>query len=177
MFKQKLLSSIREIPNYPKEGILFRDITTLIGNAEAFSTLINHLKERYESQKIDYIVGLESRGFIFGSALAYALNVGFVPIRKKGKLPYKTISKSYALEYGEDSIEIHIDAFGEKKGARVVLIDDLIATGGTAGAGVELIEAIGAECVEACFLLDLVSLGGSKELSKKVSVYSVLEIE
>lgn len=177
MFKQKLLSSIREIPNYPKEGILFRDITTLIGNPEAFSTLIDHLKEHYEGKKIDYVVGLESRGFIFGSALAYALNVGFVPIRKKGKLPYKTISKSYALEYGEDSIEIHIDAFGEKKGARVVLIDDLIATGGTASAGVELIEEIGGECVEACFLLDLVSLGGSKELGKKVGVYSVLEIE
>lgn len=177
MLKQKLLSSIREIANYPKEGILFRDITTLIGDSEAFSTLVNHLKDRYKNQKIDYVVGLESRGFIFGSALAYALNVGFVPIRKKGKLPYKTISKSYALEYGEDSIEIHIDAFGEKKGARVVLIDDLIATGGTASAGVELIEAIGAECVEACFLLDLIALGGSKELAKKVSVYSVLEIE
>lgn len=177
MLKQKLLSSIREIPNYPKEGILFRDITTLIGNSEAFFDLINHFKTRYENQKIDYIVGLESRGFVFGSALAYALKVGFVPIRKKGKLPYKTISKSYALEYGEDSIEIHIDAFGEKKGARVVLIDDLIATGGTASAGVELIEAIGGECVEACFLLDLTALGGSKELAKKVSVYSVLEIE
>lgn len=177
MLKQKLLSSIREIANYPKEGILFRDITTLIGDSEAFSTLINHLKDRYKNQKIDYVVGLESRGFIFGSALAYALNVGFVPIRKKGKLPYKTISKSYALEYGEDSIEIHIDAFGEKKGARVVLIDDLIATGGTASAGVELIETLGAECVEACFLLDLIALGGSKELAKKVSVYSVLEIE
>lgn len=109
--------------------------------------------------------------------MAYALNVGFVPIRKKGKLPYKTISKSYALEYGEDSIEIHIDAFGEKKGARVVLIDDLIATGGTAKAGVELTEAIGGECVEACFLLDLIALGGSKELGKIVNVYSVLEID
>lgn len=177
MLKQKLLSSIREIPNYPKEGILFRDITTLIGNGEAFSSLVSHLKSRYEAQKIDYIVGLESRGFIFGSALAYALGVGFVPIRKKGKLPYKTISKSYALEYGEDSIEVHIDAFEGKSGARVVLIDDLIATGGTAKAGVELIEAIGGECVEACFLLDLVALGGSKELGKIVSVYSVLEID
>lgn len=177
MLKQKLLSSIREIANYPKEGILFRDITTLIGNAQAFSELITHLKIRYETQNIDYIVGLESRGFIFGSALAYALNVGFVPIRKRGKLPYKIISKSYALEYGEDSIEIHIDAFGEKKGARVVLIDDLIATGGTAKAGVELIEAIGGECVEACFLLDLIALGGSKELGKIVNVYSVLEID
>lgn len=177
MLKEKLLSSIREIPDYPKEGILFRDITTLIGNGEAFSSLITHLKERYQSQNIDYIVGLESRGFIFGSALAYALGVGFVPIRKKGKLPYKTLSKNYALEYGEDSIEIHIDAFSGKKGARVILIDDLIATGGTARAGVELIEGVGGECVEACFLLDLVALGGSKELSKYVKVYSVLEIE
>lgn len=177
MLKQKLLSSIRQIPDYPKEGILFRDITTLIGNAGAFSELITHLKTRYENQNIDYVVGLESRGFIFGSALAYALNVGFVPIRKKGKLPYQTISKSYTLEYGEDSVEIHKDAFGEKEGARVVLIDDLIATGGTAMAGLELIEAIQGECVEACFLLDLSALGGSKELSKKVKVYSVLEID
>lgn len=177
MLKQKLLASIREIANYPKEGILFRDITTLIGNGEAFCELINHLKTRYEDKNIDYIVGLESRGFIFGSALAYALGVGFVPIRKKGKLPYKTVSKSYALEYGEDSIEIHIDAFGGRRGARVVLIDDLIATGGTAKAGVELIEEIGGECVEACFLLDLLALGGSKELGKLVKVYSVLEID
>lgn len=176
MLKQKLLASIREIANYPKEGILFRDITTLIGNGEAFYELINHLKTHYEDKNIDYIVGLESRGFIFGSALAYALGVGFVPIRKKGKLPYKTVSKSYALEYGEDSIEIHIDAFGGRRGARVVLIDDLIATGGTAKAGVELIEEIGGECVEACFLLDLLDLGGSKELRKFVKVYSVLEI-
>lgn len=177
MLRQKLLSSIREIANYPKEGILFRDITTFIGNAEVFSEFITHLKMRYENQSIDYIVGLESRGFIFGSALAYALGVGFVPIRKKGKLPYKSISRSYALEYGEDSIEIHIDAFGEKNGARVVLIDDLIATGGTAKAGVELIKEIGGECVEACFLLDLVALGGSKEVGKIVKVYSVLEID
>lgn len=177
MLKEKLLSSIREIPNYPKEGILFRDITTLIGDGEAFSSLINHLKERYQSQNLDFVAGLESRGFIFGSALAYALRVGFVPIRKKGKLPYKCVAKSYALEYGEDSIEIHIDAFGGKKGARVLLIDDLIATGGTAKAGVELIEEIGGECVEACFLLDLVALGGSKDLEKRTKVYSVLEIE
>ncbi|WP_305862226.1 adenine phosphoribosyltransferase [Helicobacter cholecystus] len=177
MLKQKLLSSIREIPNYPKEGILFKDITTLIGNAEVFSEFISHLCQRYKNQNIDYIVGLESRGFIFGSALAYAVGAGFVPIRKKGKLPYKTICKSYALEYGEDSVEIHIDAFGHKKGARVVLIDDLIATGGTARAGVELIEAIGGECVEACFLLDLVALNGSQQLSKKVKVYSILEID
>ena len=177
MLKQKLLSSIREIPDYPREGVLFRDITTVIGNAEVFSELIAHLGKRYENQNIDYIVGLESRGFIFGSALAYALGVGFVPIRKKGKLPYKCISRSYALEYGEDSVEIHIDAFGEKRGARVILVDDLIATGGTAEAGVELIEGIGGECVEACFLLDLVGLGGSEQLSKKVKVYSILEID
>lgn len=177
MLKEKLLSSIRKIPNYPKEGIIFRDITTLIGNGEMFAELISHLAQRYKDENIDYIVGLESRGFILGSALAYALGIGFVPIRKKGKLPYKTLSKNYSLEYGEDSIEIHLDAFGNKNGARVVLVDDLIATGGTAKAGVELIKEIGGKCVEACFLLDLVALEGSKKMQQFTHVYSVLEIE
>lgn len=177
MLKQKLLSRIREIPDYPRQGILFRDITTLINDAEAYSLLITHLKERYERQDIDFIVGLESRGFIFGAALAYALGIGFVPIRKKGKLPYQKRSKSYVLEYGEDEIEIHLDAFKNKDKARVVLIDDLIATGGTALAGIELIEEVSAECVEACFLLDLVELGGSRKLRAKSAVYSLLEIK
>lgn len=176
MLQKKLLSSIRSIPDYPQEGVLFRDITTLLNDAQTFKMLIEHLSHRYENQGIDYIVGLESRGFMFGAPLAHALGIGFVPIRKKGKLPFHKISKRYALEYGEDEIEIHLDAFCNEKNVKVILIDDLIATGGTAIAGVELIEEIGGKCVEACFLLDLVEFGGSKKLKQKTQVYSVLEI-
>ena len=139
MDSKKLIDSIRKIPDYPKPGILFYDITTMIGNKEVFCELIQSLAERYKNREIDFIAGIESRGFIFGSALAYTLGVGFVPIRKKGKLPFTTVSEKYSLEYGFDEVEIHIDAFGDKKNARVVLIDDLIATGGTAQAGVKLI--------------------------------------
>lgn len=175
--KEQLLLKIREIPDYPQKGIVFRDITTLINEGKSFSLLIEHLKKRYECQSIDFVAGLESRGFIFGASLAYALGIGFVPIRKKGKLPFKTEARKYALEYGEDEIEIHLDAFRMKEGARVILIDDLIATGGTALAGVELIEAIGGVCVEACFLLDLVQLGGSEILQQKTKLYSLLKID
>lgn len=176
MIKEQLLSSIRIIPDYPKKGILFRDITTLLSDRKNFSSLIDHLKDRYQDQEIDFVAGLESRGFMFGAPLAYALGAGFVPIRKKGKLPYDKISKSYALEYGEDEVEIHIDAFRGKQKARVILIDDLIVTGGTASAGVELIKELGGECVEACFLLDLCNFGGSEVLRKQVDVYSILKI-
>lgn len=176
MLQEKLLSSIRLIPDYPQKGILFRDITTLLNDAQTFKLLIDDLVERYKHQEIDYIVGLESRGFMFGVPLAYALGIGFAPIRKKGKLPFKKLSQAYVLEYGQDEVEIHLDAFHYKKGARVVLIDDLIATGGTAMAGVKLIEGIGGECVEACFLLDIVELGGSQRLREKIEVYSYLEV-
>lgn len=176
MLQEKLLPSIRLIPDYPQKGILFRDITTLLHDAQTFKLLIDAWTKRYCHQKIDYVVGLESRGFMFGAPLAYALGVGFVPIRKKGKLPFHKLSQSYALEYGEDEVEIHLDAFHHQKGVRVVLIDDLIATGGTAMAGVKLIEEVGGECIEACFLLDIVGLGGSKKLREKTKVYSFLEV-
>jgi len=175
--REFLLRSIRNIPGFPRRGILFRDITTLLNNDKAFSLLMNHLQERYKEFNLDFIAGVESRGFIFGSALATKLGVGFVPIRKKNKLPFETISERYSLEYGADEIEIHIDAFCEKKDARVLLIDDLIATGGTAKASVNLIKNVNAECVEACFIINLTSLEGSKNLDSLTSVYSVLEIE
>ena len=176
MDRQKLRDSIRKIPDYPKPGILFYDITTMIANQEVFSQLIGSLKERYIKQNIDFIVGIESRGFIFGASLAYALGIGFVPIRKKGKLPSTTISEKYSLEYGFDEVEIHIDAFEGKKGARVVLIDDLIATGGTAQASVKLIQSAGGKCIEACFILNLAELDGVKNMEKLTKVFCVLHI-
>jgi len=171
--KKILNNSIRTIPDFPKKGIMFKDITTLLNDAEAFHKLIDFLKERYENKNIDFVAGIESRGFIFGSALAYALNVGFVPVRKKGKLPYTTISEKYALEYGFDEVEIHIDAFRDKKNAKVLLIDDLIATGGTAKAAENLIVRAGAEVVEACFIIELEFLEGAKKLN--CPVFSILK--
>jgi len=164
--------SIREIPDFPKPGIMFKDITTLLNNKEAFNLLIEHLANRYKDYNLDYIAGIESRGFIFGAALANRLNLGFVPIRKKGKLPYTTVSEKYSLEYGFDEVEIHIDAF-KKDNARVLLIDDLIATGGTASAASRLIDKVGANCVEACFVIELTFLEGSKRL--ETPVYSVIK--
>ena len=157
-------SIIRDIPDYPKKGIIFKDITTLLKNPKAFQEVINVFYEIIKSQKIDKIIGIESRGFIFGAPLAYKLNVGFVPIRKKGKLPGETISVNYDLEYGTDQIEMHIDAL--KKGERVILIDDLIATGGTALAAIELINKMEAEIIENLFLIDLNFLGGSQSIKK-----------
>lgn len=172
----KLISdSIRDIKDFPKEGIVFKDITTLLNNKEAFKTLLDALEERYKSYELDYIAGIESRGFIFGSALASRLNLGFVPIRKKGKLPYTTVSEKYSLEYGFDEVEIHIDAFKERD-SKVLLIDDLIATGGTAKASCNLINKVGAKCVEACFIINLKFLEGDKALKEITNVYSVLEI-
>lgn len=175
--KQKIADSIRAIPDYPKPDIIFRDITTLIGNAEVFNGVIEILKNRYMDKKIDFIAGIEARGFIFGSALAFAMGVGFVPIRKKGKLPFTTVSEKYSLEYGFDEVEMHIDAFREVKNPKVVLVDDLIATGGTAEASVKLIESVGAECVEAAFLINLKGLQGEKKLLSHTKVFSILEYE
>jgi adenine phosphoribosyltransferase len=172
--RQIITNAIREIPDFPKPGIIFKDISTILNNAEAFGLLMDHLKERYESMNLDFIAGIDARGFIFGAALARDLGVGFVPIRKKGKLPYTTISEKYALEYGIDEVEIHIDAFRGIKDARVLLIDDLIATGGTAFAAANLIEKSGGKCVESCFIMNLEFLGGSKKLEKVAPVYSVL---
>ena len=176
--KDFLINSIRTVEDFPKPGIDFKDITTLLGNEKAYTLLMNHLKEKYENQNIDYIAGIESRGFIFGASLATMLGIKFVPIRKPGKLPYTTISEKYSLEYGVDEVEIHIDAFKcEKEKPNVLLIDDLIATGGTAKAAVNLIDKAGANCVEACFVINLKFLNGDKDIKKITSVYSVLEID
>ena len=168
--------SIRNIQDFPKEGIVFKDITTLLNNKEAYSLLMDHLHKRYKEYNLDYIAGIDARGFIFGAALAQMLGLGFVPIRKKGKLPYTTISEKYALEYGVDEIEVHIDAFGEEKGARVLIIDDLIATGGTANAAATLVNQTGALCVECCFVIGLTFLDGIKKLEEKTDVYSIIEV-
>ena len=178
--KKIILDSIRDIHDFPQAGIIFKDITTLLGNPEAFNVLMNHLEARYKSYNLDYVAGIDARGFIFGAALADRLNIGFVPVRKKGKLPYTTVAEKYALEYGFDEVEIHIDAFGdnglkEGKPSKVLLIDDLIATGGTAKAAASLIDKVGAHCVEACFILELTFLNGKKGIESPV--YSVLEID
>ena len=171
-----LLDSIRIIPDFPKKGIIFRDITTLLNDKEALNFLLEHLQNRYKELNLDFIVGTESRGFIFASMICAKLNLPFVPIRKPGKLPFQTFSCEYELEYGSDKIEIHKDAFKGVKNARVLLVDDLIATGGTALASYELIKKAGGLCVEACFLINLKDLKGAKRLKTLTSVYSVLEI-
>lgn len=155
---------IRTIPNYPKEGIMFRDITTLLKDPAGFKATIDLLVTRYKGAPVDYVAGIEARGFILGAALAYALGVGFIPVRKKGKLPGKTITQSYDLEYGSDTIEIHDEALA--KGSRVLLIDDLIATGGTAIGAITLIEKVGGVIFEAAFVVDLPELGGAEKIKK-----------
>tara|TARA_B100001094_G_C17665365_1_gene546175 strand:- start:87 stop:614 length:528 start_codon:yes stop_codon:yes gene_type:complete len=167
---------IRTVPDFPTKGINFYDITTLFENITTFNYIIELLFERYVTEKIDKVVGIEARGFMLGAALAYKLNVGFVPIRKKGKLPYKTISETYSLEYGEDTVEIHIDAI--KKNQNILLVDDLIATGGTANASTKLIKNLDGITKECCFIIDLPELGGSNELKQKgFNVFSILSLE
>lgn len=176
--KEIILGSIRDIPDFPKPGIIFKDITTLLSNPEALNTLMSHLEERYKSYDLDYIAGIDARGFIFGSILADRLGLGFVTIRKKGKLPYTTVAEKYSLEYGFDEVEVHIDAFGDTEAtqdSKVLLIDDLIATGGTAVAAASLINKVGATCVEACFIMELGFLNGREGID--APVYSVLEID
>lgn len=170
-------SSIRDIPDFPKPGIVFKDITTILNNAKAYGVLMNHLHKRYKEYNLDYIAGIDARGFIFGAALAQMLGIGFVPIRKKGKLPYTTISEKYSLEYGVDEVEVHIDAFSAIPKARVLMIDDLIATGGTANAAANLIHQAGAICVESCFIMGLTFLDGIKKLEKKAPVYTLIEVD
>ena len=157
-----LADTIRTIPNYPKPGIMFRDITTLMGDARAFRYAVDALVEPFRWHKIDKIAGIEARGFILGGAIAHQLQAGFIPLRKKGKLPHETYAVEYALEYGTDSIEVHRDACGP--GDRVMLIDDLIATGGTAIAALELLRRTGAEVAAAGFIIDLPELGGAERL-------------
>lgn len=171
-----LKTSIRDVVDFPQKGIVFKDITTLLNDKKAFNILIEHLRARYGNYNADFIVGVESRGFIFGATLAYALGVGFVPIRKPHKLPFTSISEKYSLEYGFDEVQIHTDAFRDLKNPRVIFCDDLIATGGTALASMKLIEKLGANLVEACFVIELGFLGGKEELSKIAPVYSVIEM-
>lgn len=158
-------SLIRTIPGYPKPGILFRDITTLLGDARGFRTAVNDIVNRYTGARIDRVAGIEARGFIVGAPVAHQLGVGFVPVRKRGKLPGDTIERRYNLEYGTDAIEIHTD--GVRAGERVLLVDDLIATGGTACATVELIEKSGGEVAECCFVVDLPDVGGRARLESR----------
>ena len=155
---------IRTIPNYPIEGIMFRDITTLLKDPQGFKATIDQLTHKYKNADFDYIAGIEARGFILGAALAYSLGKGFIPVRKKGKLPGKTITQTYNLEYGTDTIEIHEDALHE--GAKVLLIDDLIATGGTAIGAITLIEKVGGKIFETAFVVDLPELGGAKKIEE-----------
>jgi adenine phosphoribosyltransferase len=169
-------SKIRTVPHYPKQGIQFRDITTLLKDPVGFRATIDELAQRYADMKLDKIAGIEARGFIFGAALAYALNKGFVPIRKKGKLPAETIGHDYELEYGTDRIEIHTDAIS--KGEKVLLVDDLIATGGTAEAACVLIEKMGGKIIECCFIIDLPDIGGRARLEKHDhKVFALCEFE
>ncbi|MGI3903003.1 MAG: adenine phosphoribosyltransferase [Janthinobacterium lividum] len=157
-----LRDSIRSIPDYPKPGIIFRDITTLLGDARAFRRAIDELVQPWAGTKIDKVAGIEARGFILGGAVAHQLSAGFVPIRKKGKLPRTTVSIAYSLEYGIDEMEMHDDAV--LPGERVILVDDLIATGGTASAAVALLKRIGAGVEAACFVIDLPDLGGAQKI-------------
>ncbi len=159
-----LADSIRTIPDYPKPGILFRDITTLLGDARAFRRSVDELVHPFAGAKIDKVAGIEARGFILGGAIAHQLSAGFVPIRKKGKLPHATIRVAYSLEYGLDEMEMHRD--GVLRGERVILVDDLIATGGTAEGAVKLLTSLGAEVVAACFVIDLPELGGADKIRK-----------
>ncbi len=157
-----LRSVIRTIPDYPKPGIMFRDVTTLLADARGFRRAIDELVQPLAGAKIDKVAGIEARGFILGGAIAHQLSIGFVPIRKKGKLPYKTIGESYALEYGVDEVEIHVDAIAP--GEKILLVDDLIATGGTASAAIRLIERAGGVISLCSFVVDLPELGGADKL-------------
>jgi adenine phosphoribosyltransferase len=160
---QDLKSLIRSIPDYPKKGIMFRDVTTLFGDAKGFKTAIEHMTAPYHRAGVQSVAGIEARGFILGGAIADKLGCGFVPLRKKGKLPWKTIGQEYTLEYGVDIIEMHEDAID--RGKRILIVDDLIATGGTAEAAVKLVRRSGGEIVGATFVIDLPELGGMKRLT------------
>ena len=157
-----LKATIRTIVNYPKPGIMFRDITTLLGSARAFRRAVDELVQPWAGAKIDKVAGIEARGFILGGAVAHQVSAGFIPIRKKGKLPHTTVRIAYSLEYGLDEMEMHADAVA--RGERIILVDDLIATGGTAEGAVKLLRNAGAEVLAACFIVDLPELGGAQKL-------------
>ena len=159
---REIRAAIRTIPDYPRPGVMFRDITTLLGNAQVFRRVVDELVEPWVGAGVDRVAGIEARGFILGGAVAHRLSAGFVPIRKKGKLPHTTVRVAYSLEYGLDEMEMHRDALSA--GERILLVDDLIATGGTAGAAVKLLRSLGAQLLAACFVIDLPDLGGSARL-------------
>jgi adenine phosphoribosyltransferase len=165
---------VRSIPNWPIKGVIFRDITTLLQDPKAFKEICQIFYNRYANQKVDKIVGIDARGFLFGSVLAVELGIGFVPIRKKGKLPYKTISESYTLEYGEETIEIHEDAID--RGDRIVIIDDLMATGGTIAASAALVEKLGGDILECAFVIELPDLKGREKMGDR-NLFAILEFE
>ena len=172
----KLHAVVRTVPNWPKSGVQFRDITPLFQTPVLMAELIAHFVERYQNEKLDAIAGMEARGFIFGAALANAMNLSFIPIRKKGKLPHQTLSENYDLEYGTAVVEIHIDAC--RVGDRVLLVDDLIATGGTLLAGRKLLQRLGAQVIEAAVVIDLPELGGTKKCRQNgLPVYSVIQFD
>lgn len=169
-------SKIRTIPDFPKKGIMFRDITTLLKDPEGFRQVVDSLVERYRGMDIDTVVGLEARGFILGGVLAHQLGKGFVPVRKAGKLPFRTERHEYELEYGTDTVEMHVDAVG--KGSKVLVVDDLLATGGTALAAASLIEKLGGDIVEMAFVIDLPDVGGRKKLVEKgYRMFTLCEFE
>ncbi len=176
VLENDLKAAIRAIPDYPKPGIIFRDITTLLGSARASRRPVDELVQPWAGAKIDKIAGIEARGFIIGGAIAHQLSAGFVPIRKKGKLPHKSVRIAYSLEYGIDEMEMHEDAI--TKGERVILVDDLIATGGTATAAVKLLRQMGADVASAVFMVDLPELGGADKLrAMDVNVRTLVSFE
>jgi adenine phosphoribosyltransferase len=176
ILENDLRAAVRTIPDYPKPGIMFRDITTLLGDARAFRRAVDELVHPWAGSKIDKVAGIEARGFILGGAVAHQVSAGFVPIRKKGKLPHTTVRIAYSLEYGIDEMEMHEDAVS--KGDRVIVVDDLIATGGTAEGAVKLLRQMGAEVLAACFVIDLPELGGADKLRRmNVPVRTLISFE
>lgn len=173
MSVQKIKEAIRNVSDFPKPGIQFKDITTALKNADVLKEILDTCASHYKNSQIDYIVGIESRGFIFGTALAYLLNCGFIPVRKPGKLPANTISQEYELEYGTDRIEVHADALSI--GDRVLIVDDLLATGGTAEAAALLMKKLGADVAGFTFVIELGDLHGRERLSGIADVYSVVK--
>jgi len=169
---QSIKSYIRDIPDFPKKGIIFKDITTLIKDRHAFKRVVDEIAEKFKNKKIDFVLSVEARGFIFGAAVAYKLGAGIVPVRKRGKLPYKTHSVTYDLEYGKDTLEIHQDAF--RKGTRILIVDDLLATGGTTQAVVELVEKMGGKVAGIAFVVELVPLKGREKI-KGYNVFSLVK--
>lgn len=161
--EERIKAGIRDVPNFPEEGVIFKDITPLLNCPELFHEVIEHFRARYDGRHIDHVVAIESRGFLFGAPLAYAMGVGLSLVRKPGKLPHETFSVDYALEYGTDRVEMHVD--GVEDDARIVVVDDVLATGGTAAATCELVERCGASVVECAFLIELDFLGGREKLA------------